>query len=152
MTAFRDEIAAAAKAHQLDPVLLTAQILVESSGKTYAYRYEPLFWSKYLASNADYNDANPERVSASYGLLQVMYVVAKEVGYGLADPEHLFVPSIGLEFGCRKLAQLLVWARGDVQQALAAYNGGRVANAAPPFRNQSYVDKVMKQWERLKAA
>jgi len=142
-TAYRAEIVAAAKTHGLDPDLVEALVLVESSGRTHAYRYEPAFWTRYLATNPAYQHLNPERVSASYGLMQIMFPVAVEVGYTAHDPEYLFVPSIGLEYGCRKLAALLRWAHGSVPQALAAYNGGQGGNAAPPYRNQPYVDRVV---------
>lgn len=147
---YRPEIDAAAAAHQLAPDLVDAVTRVESSGKPYAYRYEPAFWAKYMSVDAKWRGANPERVSASYGLMQVLFVVAQEVGFTSPDPEHLFVPAIGLEYGCRKLAQLLAWAGGDVARALAAYNGGRVANVRRPFRNQAYADKVLAQMELLK--
>jgi soluble lytic murein transglycosylase-like protein len=54
----------------------------------------------------------------------------------------LFVPSVALDIGCLKLASLLKWSDGNVDAALAAYNGGRVGNAKPPYRNASYVNKV----------
>lgn len=147
---YRVEIVAAASAHQLSPDLVEAITVVESSGKPYAYRYEPTFWTKYMSNDAAWVGANPERVAASYGLMQVMFVVAQEVGYEHAEPEYLFVPAIGLEFGCRKIAQLLAWAEGDVARALAAYNGGKGGNVAPPYRNQAYADRVLKQMELLK--
>lgn len=151
LTAYRREIEKAAEAHHLDADLVEAVVLVESSGKTYAYRYEPAFFARYLAYDEDYAGKNPERVSASYGLMQVMFPVAVEVGYAFEDPEHLFVPSIGLAIGCEKLAQLLAWAKGDQTRALAAYNGGKVGNTAPPFRNQPYADKVLAALERVRA-
>jgi len=144
-TAYRSDIEVAAKAHALDPDLVEALVLVESSGRTHAYRYEPRFWAKYMAARPEWRDLNPERVSASYGLMQVLFVVAVECGFSAHDPEYLFVPSIGLEYGCRKLEQLLRWSHGSIPQALAAYNGGRGGNAAPPYRNQPYVDLVFAQ-------
>jgi soluble lytic murein transglycosylase-like protein len=146
MTAYRREIESAARLANLDPNLVEAVVLVESGGHTNAYRYEKNFWFKYMAPKPEYRDANPERVSASYGLMQVLWVVAVEVGCSRVDPpEYLFVPAIGLTFGCLKLAQLLAWSKGNVTQALAAYNGGKGSNGAPPFRNQSYADRVLKQ-------
>ena len=143
LSAYAGEIRACADRFGLDPQLVAAVVMTESAGKTSAYRYEPQFWAKYLAPKPEWAGENPERVSASYGLMQVLYVTAKEVGFTASAPEYLFVPEIGLEFGCRKLRQVLDWAKGTVPQALAAYNGGRVANAAPPYRNQTYVDRVL---------
>jgi soluble lytic murein transglycosylase-like protein len=82
--------------------------------------------------------------------MQIMYVTAREVGFTQSAPEYLFVPEIGLEFGCRKLRQLLDWAQGRVPQALAAYNGGKKANTTPPYRNQAYVDKVLSWMAKLR--
>jgi soluble lytic murein transglycosylase-like protein len=146
---YRKEIVAAAAAHGLSPDLVEAITVIESSGKTSAYRYEPAFWARYMAHDPKWATANPERVSASYGLMQVMFPVAQEIGFEHLDPEYLFVPAIGLEFGCRKFASLLRWAEGDVARALAAYNGGQRGNVTPPFRNQSYADKVLRQLKEI---
>lgn len=146
---YRREIAKAAAAHGLDPRVVEAVVAVESSGRTSAYRYEAGFWSKYLANHPDYRGAVPERVSASYGLMQVMYPVAREMGFLFADPELLFVPTTGLEYGCRKLASLLTWAEGDLVQALSAYNGGRGGNAKPPFRNEAYARRVLEALSQI---
>lgn len=148
---YRKEILAAAAAYQLSPDLVEAITVVESSGKPYAYRYEPAFWARYMAHDPRWTLANPERVAASYGLMQVMFPVAQEIGFDHMDPEYLFVPAIGLEFGCRKFASLLRWAEGDVTRALAAYNGGQRGNVAPPFRNQAYADKVLRAMKGLTA-
>lgn len=144
---YRAELTAIADQHRLDPNLVEAVSRVESSGKTHAYRYEPRFWLRYMAKDPKWDGAIPERVSASYGLLQVMYPVALELGMPPADPpEYLFVPVHGLQYGCRKLREVLGWANGDVAAALAAYNGGKTRDNAPGVehkRNQSYVDKVL---------
>lgn len=145
--AYRAEVHAIAAQHALDPDLVTAVCLVESSGHTSAYRYEPQFWLRYMAKDPKWEGEIPERVSASYGLMQVMYPVARELGLSADEPpEALFVPVNGLQFGCRKLREVLGWAKGDVPAALAAYNGGKTKDNAPgvtPKRNQRYVDKVL---------
>lgn len=144
---FRAETHAIAARHRLDPDLVTAVCLVESGGRTSAYRYEPAFWMRYLAGKVEWEGENPERVSASYGLLQVMYPVARELGYPRSEaPEGLFVPTCGLEYGCRTLADRMAWAKGDTQAALAAYNGGKSKDNGPGVaakRNQAYVNKVL---------
>ena len=148
---FRPEIVFYSKKHDLDPLVVEAVILTESSGFTHAYRYEPGFWSRYLVDHEDFHDKNPHRVSASYGLMQVMYPTAIQHGMDLAlDPEVLFVPGINLDYGCAHLRSLLTWSKGILAQALAAYNGGKKGNTFPPYRNQSYAGKVLAVWERLK--
>lgn len=145
---YRAEVELMAERHGLDPDLVHAICLVESAGRTHAYRAEPQFWDRYLRDNPAYDGANPARVSASYGLMQVMYPTAVDHGYPITDPpEYLFVPLIGLEWGCRVLDGCLRWARHDVPAALAAYNGGKTRDNAPgvsPKRNQAYVDKVLR--------
>jgi len=81
-----------------------------------------------------------------------MYPVACELGYAEDAPEYLFVPTIGLLWGCKKLRSLLDWSKQNVDQALAAYNGGKGDNETPPYRNQFYVDKVRKYLERIQLA
>jgi soluble lytic murein transglycosylase-like protein len=151
---YRAETYAIAERHGLDHELVIAIAMVESSGRTYAYRYEPGFWMRYLAGKREWDGSNPERVSASYGLMQVMFPVAIECGYPKGDPpEYLFVPIVGIEFGCRKLRELLTWAKGDQAAALAAYNGGKKGNApsASPKRNHEYVAKVRFTLDQVKA-
>jgi soluble lytic murein transglycosylase-like protein len=138
---FDKEIREAAEDYGLNPKIVEAVVLVESSGFAHSYRYEPAFWARYMEGKSQWNGANPRRVSASYGLMQVMFVVALELGF-TGDPEELFQPRVGLKYGCLKLRALLLWSRGNVDAALAAYNGGKVGNAEPPYRNWTYVAKV----------
>jgi soluble lytic murein transglycosylase-like protein len=139
----RSLIVQVAGVYTLNPDLVEAIIIHESAGVTSAIRYEQGFWVKYMAKDPRFLQSDPHRVSSSYGLMQVMYVVALEVGFTSPDPEYLFVPSIGLDTGCKKLKQLLDWAQGVEAQALAAYNGGKGANSKPPYRNQVYADAVL---------
>lgn len=152
---YRAETQAIADRHGLDPDLVTALVLQESSGKTHAYRYEPAYYTRYLAGKPEWDGAIPQRVSASYGLCQVMFPTAVAEGYPKGDPpEYLFVPTIGLEYGCKHLAGCLAWAGGDTTAALAAYNGGRTRDNRPgvtPKRNQGYVDKVLKWLAKVRA-
>jgi soluble lytic murein transglycosylase-like protein len=138
---YRAEIEAAAREHGLDADLVEAVVLTESSGLANAYRFEPDFFRRYMEGKPQWIGANPRRVSASYGLMQVMLPVAVELGY-VGEPEGLFVPSVALDVGCQKLASLLKWSGGNVDAALASYNGGKVGNDKPPYRNTSYVTKV----------
>lgn len=142
-----------ANRHDLTPDLVQAVCLVESSGLTHAYRVESAFWDRYLKGKPEWDGANPARVSASYGLMQVMFPVAVEHGMARTEPpEYLFVPLIGLDYGCRVLAKLLVWSRGDLRAALAAYNGGRGGNKpGGPLRNAGYADKVLARLATLQS-
>lgn len=149
MTAYRSLIAIMATRYGLDADLLEAQVLVESSGYTDAFRFEPGIWAQlqrgalHPAVPVDLATANPRRIASSYGLLQILYVTALDRGYR-GEPEGLFVPEVGLSFGCAELKAFLTWAKGDIASALAAYNGGEHGNGpdVAKKRNQSYVDKV----------
>ena len=164
MSAYRVEIVAAATAHGLDPDLVQAIVEQESAYKFTAYRFEPAFFTRYLANKVEYAQRNPMEVSASYGLMQVMYSTAVEQGY-LGDPWGLFDPAVSLEFGCRVLAGHVAWARRTYQgltsiaetkiraSALASYNGGRGGNAPDNIldRNHGYADQVLARYQRIRA-
>lgn len=132
---YRPLIFQIANSFQLDPFLVEGVVWQESRGQADAFRYEPKFWLRYLAKLPEYKGENERRVASSYGLMQIMYVTAKEIGFD-GEPEGLFVPRVNLHWGCEKLSQLFTWARsystvpGDEQRiaALAAYNGGRGGN------------------------
>jgi soluble lytic murein transglycosylase-like protein len=161
---YRPEIETAAAARSLDPDLVEAVVEQESDSHFYAYRYEPGFWTKYLASNPTWSKRNPLEVSASIGLMQVMFTTAVEHGF-TGQPWELFAPAVALEYGCRVLSANLAWAtkafrgnQGDrsriiVASALAAYNGGRKGNDPDniPDRNHEYAESVLRRLARIKA-
>jgi soluble lytic murein transglycosylase-like protein len=108
-----------------------------------------------MAHKAEWDGAIPDRVSSSYGLMQVLFTTALQFGFPRHDPpEVLFQPLIGLQYGCRVLADRMAWAKGDVSAALASYNGGKTADNQPGVerkRNQVYVDSVLLWVERVRA-
>jgi soluble lytic murein transglycosylase-like protein len=148
MTPYRADIVTAADDHELDPNLVEAVVIAESSGHTDAFRYEPGFYATYIKGKPEYATWNPRRVASSYGLMQVMFTTAKLYGYGEL-PELLFLPDVGLKYGCLHLKRLLAWAKGDTRKALAAYNGGQGNHTAP--QPQRYASKVLKLYESVKA-
>jgi soluble lytic murein transglycosylase-like protein len=128
-----------------------------------AYRYEPAYWERYLKDDPRYATRDPREVSASYGLCQLMYPTAVSLGFG-GLAEELYNPAINIDLGGRYLRLLLdeVWRDKSfwydfeisaMDCALARYNGGawRNPDVFGHLRNQSYVDKIMAEWERLKA-
>lgn len=149
---YRPLIFPVANSFGLDPYLVEALIWQESRSQADAFRYEPKFWTRYLSKLPEYQSLNPRRVSSSYGLMQLMYVVAKEIGYQ-DEPEGLFVPRTNLHWGCLKLSQLVQWARqypvpaeDQTMAALAAYNGGKGGNTpGTPLRpdNRQYALRVL---------
>jgi soluble lytic murein transglycosylase-like protein len=142
-TEYPHEIALAALAHSLDPKLVTAVVLQESSGNTDAFRYEPAFFERYLAHKPEYAGKPRRRVSSSYGLMQIMYSTARQHGY-TGDPETLFLPACGLEYGCRHL-RLLLNTHGDVEAALSAYNAGSPDSP----KGRQYAAKVLAKMKAI---
>jgi len=143
------EVLTQAQIYGLDPNLVKAVVMVESAGETSAYRYEPGFWMRYMAHKPEFDGANPRRVSSSYGLMQVMYTTATQHGFKDA-PEALFIPLIGLAYGCAHLKYLLAQCDGNVEQALCQYNGGEGGNTKPPYRNAAYARKALAWYEQFK--
>jgi len=142
----------------LDWKLVEALVRVESRGNSDAFRFEPKFWSRYLSKLPEWNGLNPRRVSSSYGLMQIMYPVAKERGFE-GEPEELFQPLINLHWGCVHLRYLLEWAQGfqnvepmkQLESTIASWNGGRGGNAPTddPLRNGRYVERIARAYDRI---
>jgi soluble lytic murein transglycosylase-like protein len=111
----------------LDPALVCAICEQESAWNPWSIRYEPEFYLRYLlplAVSGTLGDATEARARAfSWGLMQVMGETAREHGYAGHLPA-LCVPATGIAIGCRVLASKLAAARGDVESALLAWNGG----------------------------
>lgn len=121
--------------HNLDAPLVLAVIGQESGGDPYAIRVERGFWRRYgssaiaifrrtASSDDDKWGTYPDLASTSYGLMQVMYVVAIERGMALRFPTQLCDPVIGIEAGCRHLRYCLDHTANNPTKALLRYNGG----------------------------
>ena len=151
LTEYRKDIEFAAKEHGIDPDLLEALVLTESSGKADAFRHEPGYYERYLKDNPDWAGKNPRRVSSSYGLCQVMYPTARQYGLNpFYEPEMLFLPQVSLDFGAKILANLLKRYKGNVEKALQAYNGGHGGVGKPITK--VYSEKVLQHLARVRAA
>lgn len=161
------QIADVCRPLQLDPLLLEAQLLVESGDDPFAWNPEPryqYFWDvkrgkpfrRITAAERASEDppadfptlaGDPDQEwwgqQASWGLLQIMGAVAREHSFLGAYLTRLTDPILNLTLGAAHFARLLRWAEGNREQALAAYNGGMAGNARAPLRNQGYVEKVL---------
>jgi soluble lytic murein transglycosylase-like protein len=150
----RDEMIVLAKtiaaSHGLDPALVCSVCHHESNDwKTWASRYEPGFYAKYVENNVDVKTFGPtcsigtERVlrATSFGLMQVMGQVARERGFKGEYLTELCLPEIGIENGCLELARRLKNAGGDVRKGLLGFNGGA---------NPGYPDLVLAYYDQYK--
>ena len=119
--------------------LLRAMVLVESSGRWSATRYENgwRYWFGKITSNR-------ERIgqATSWGPLQIMGAVAREIGFVGQFDELLRGP--GIYWGCKKIRQLvdrhlLRWGWDGV---IRAYNTGR---PQPTPCGEIYLAKVKRE-------
>lgn len=173
-TLYRPEIELAAQADMLDPDLVEAICLVESSGEQFAWNPEPRYrylWDvkrnkpfRPLSINETLGKFPPQDFKAiagdsdqewwgqqaSWGLMQIMGAVARERGF--RDP---FLPALcdvetNLFWGCAHLGHVLEWANGDIHKAAAAWNagtGGWLGTAG-----QAYAQKVDRQLQAIQEA
>ena len=114
-----------AKRYQVDPALVKAIIMAESS-------------------------YNPKAVSrkGARGLMQLMPRTARALGV-----ENIFDPEDNIDAGVRYFKQLLEQFDGDMNLAIAAYNAGsrkvRMYKGIPPFKHtRYYVAKVIEYHRR----
>ncbi len=161
-TRFDAMIAAAASRRGLDPDLVTAVVEQESDGRWYDRRFEPGFYARYLHGKAEWLGRDAQEVASSYGLMQVMFTTAVELGF-VGEPWDLFRPDVNLALGCALLEKLFTQQRRlasatseDVilRAVLASYNGGMKGNEADdaPDRNHAYADAVLARLARIKGA
>jgi soluble lytic murein transglycosylase-like protein len=125
----------AALAQSLDPALACAVVEQESGWNPWAMRYEPAFFTKYVASLYTNNKISASEAYArgfSWGLMQVMGQVAREVGFDALFLSALCDPEQGLAVGCKVLRKKFDAMAGDSTRALLAWNGG----ANPAYASQ----------------
>jgi soluble lytic murein transglycosylase-like protein len=125
---FYEHIIQAAQAYHVDPALIRAIIMTESS-------------------------YNPQAVSkrGARGLMQLMPTTAKAMGI-----KDSFDPALNIDGGVRYLRRLLDRFEGDVRLALAAYNAGsryvHKYGGVPPFRaTRRYIKKVLHYQKQFKS-
>jgi soluble lytic murein transglycosylase-like protein len=117
----------AANRHEVDPAIVKAIIMAESS-------YNPRAVSKRGAK----------------GLMQLMPKTAEEMGV-----EDIFNPEHNINGGVRYYKKLLKQFKGDVKLALAAYNAGtrkvKEHNGVPPYKStRYYIKKVFEYYQYYK--
>ncbi len=134
----------AAGAEGIDAALVCAVVEQESGWNTWAMRYEPLFFAKYVASLYTNNKVGATEAYArgmSWGLMQVMGQTARE--HGLSSPflSTLCEPVTGLAVGCRILRHRLDASDGELRKALLSWNDKG---------NPDYADEVIARLARYR--
>lgn len=142
-------IAETAQEHGVDPALALAIAETESGFDTFAARFEPGF--RYLDRQAKRpRTSSPQtegnHQATSWGMMQVMGVVARELGHKGWLTE-LSLPDVGAMYGVMYLKKKLdKYSSLGLNSVISAYNAGQ-----PITGNQSYVNKVLSakaKWER----
>lgn len=123
-----------ALAHGLDDALICAVCEQESGWNSQATRYEPAFYEHYIVPMG-LEEIEGRGRATSWGLMQVMGEVARELGF-TGQFAELLEPQVGLDYGCKCFAQKLAKAQGDRYTALLQYNGGGNLNYAPQVINR----------------
>ena len=161
MDPFKSEIAEAAQKHILDPDLVAAFCCVESSFNPQAVRYEAKFHKKYIDPHPLYAYLDTKiqfLLSSSLGLMQVMGVLAHELGLPIARLSEMYQPATGLDYGCKKL-KILFDRYADtsanperlITHVISAYNAGNVRfKKDGKYVNQPYVDKVWAKYQEYR--
>ena len=128
--------------HGLNPAVILAQATCESALNPWAARHEPqwahLLKVDHFALTNTISQAT-ERIMqmTSWGLMQVMGAVARELGFAGPLPS-LCNPETGLDLGCIKM-KLLMSKHKELPKALAAYNAGISGTPA----GEAYAKKVL---------
>ena len=147
-TTWTNDIREAATAVGLESDLVEAVVISESSGNPWAIRYErhygylvdvrtrkpfrPLTELEQRSERAPADfvslagNADQEWISqqASFGLMQLMGALARELGFRGPFLTELCRVDVNLRLGCLHLSNLMRWAHGDVQKAVGAFNAG----------------------------
>ena len=127
--AWQSYIDVAAAQNGVDPDLIRAIIMTESSGNPEAVRHD---------SKGD-----------SIGLMQITMPAAHDVGYRGSEG-GLMNPVTNIEVGTKYFRYLLDQLYGNILNAIAAYNAG-VTNVKRGYITKKYVNRVMSYYYKIKS-
>lgn len=136
-----------AKRFNVDPYIVAAICMVESSGEGFSCRFEPN-WKYFtmveeMAARNGITEATEKILQQiSMGPGQVMGSVARELGY-VGPLGALMTNNIGIEY-CARLVRRLADKYSNRDDLFASYNAGspRRTDDDKEYANQSYVDKA----------
>lgn len=141
-----EQIHLAADAWKLDRALVCAIVMQETKGNPWLTRFEPnwQYWEMPIAfaSSNSVNTATERMMqSMSWGPMQIMGSVAREMGFG-AELTRLALPEFALAYSCKKLAAIFE-KHPTEDDAIAAWNAGSPRKKEDgTYSNQAYVDGV----------
>lgn len=142
-----------ARPYPIEPELLYAFAMVESSLDPNTCRFEPA-WSyhynvsKYAKKCQITRDTEKVLQSISWGLMQVMGTVAREHGFERHLTE-LTSPYLNLDIAIQKIMELQAKYE-DIADVISSYNQGFPRKMGDgKYRNQAYVDKVLAVYQRI---
>lgn len=147
---FEDLYRAAEDEYGLPTGILRSMAVQESNENPWAIRYEPGFFARYLAPSSNEQQLGgvwPHEVSnitermaraTSFGLIQVMGQVARELGFTAPFLSLLCDPATGLNYGAMHLRNKLK-KYGTLALAVSAYNAG----APNPANTFTYVNPIL---------
>jgi len=156
-TKYKSAITAAAASESIDEELILATIMTESSGRPDVTTFEESYWNNYIKDqkkwkgNAYYDENNPSVISSSYGLMQITYPTAVEMGY-TGTPEGLLNPTTNITYGTKYLRnrQAADTRRTDPIRTSVSYNAGSVretnANEWGMVSTEGHVDRFIKYY------
>lgn len=127
---FDELIRHSAALHNVPELWIRAVIQTESSFNPRAYR------------------AEPQIHDASYGLMQLLYGTARNLGYS-GTPEGLYDPAINIELGTQLLSELRNRYGDDIQAVYSAYNSGSATRYLNNADVASHVAHLMTNLETL---
>jgi hypothetical protein len=169
VTDYTELITSVANQYGVEARLVLAIVSRESSGNPWAWNPEPAY--RYLwdvQKNKPFRALTPSEIAsatppadfhfyagdrdqewwaqrASWGLMQIMGAVARELGFTGPYLPQLADPQTGLTYGVKHLKNLLGRAKGDVKGALSAYNSGGFSTP----QGASYAAAVLTIYNKL---
>lgn len=149
----RSVILTSSHRYGLDPDVVMAIIQQESSGNTFATRFEPEAYARgsYFVSPREWATKLlitevTEKIQQyqSWGLMQLMGFKARELGFTGYFP-MLCEPEINVELGCKLLKSLFERYETE-EEVISAYNQGSPRKTPGGFfeNQKNYVDPVCK--------
>lgn len=142
------------KVHGIDVRVIVACAMTESSGNPFVTRYEDHYrWlyepEKFSKQNGIQLDHEIYLQKTSWGMMQIMGAVARELGY-YGPLTRLAEPPVGLSWGSKKLAECLK-KYGNLTDAISAYNQGSPRkNEQGEYFNQAHVTRFLSYYNALK--